>query len=349
MRSVPRLWLAWAVAVVPLIATAAAAQDPDRAKLAITDPAHADADFAFQGEYVGPVFAGGTRWSHQHAGLQVVALGDGAFQAALYRGGLPGWGWDRSSRIELTGTRRRGVLDLLGDGAIITVRPPTGPPLRKGGEGGSASILSGGRPLLGTLHKVRRTSPTLGAPPPPGAVVLFGGTSLEKLDSGRISPEGWLMENANRKDIFFEHPYRDFFLHLEFRLSYMPYARGQGRSNSGVYIQSRYEVQILDSFGLQGKENECGGLYRLRSPEINMCLPPLSWQTYDIEFTAARFDAAGRKSRDARITVLHNGVPIHTDFAIPNKTGAGQTEGPKALRTKLQHHGDPIRFRNIWL
>ena len=108
-------------------------------------------------------------------------------------------------------------------------------------------------------------------------------------------------------------------------------------------------MQILDSFGLAGKNNECGGLYHYVEPATNMCLPPLSWQTYDIDLTAAAFDTAGKKTRNARLTVRHNGVLVHDDVEIARKTGAGKPEGALALPTKLQNHGNPVRFRNIWL
>jgi hypothetical protein len=80
-----------------------------------------------------------------------------------------------------------------------------------------------------------------------------------------------------------------------------------------------------------------------------MSYPPLSWQTYDIDFTAARFDSDGKKTSNARITVRHNGVVIHNNVEIPNKTGAGQKEGAQPLPTLLQNHGNPVRFRNIWI
>ena len=128
----------------------------------------------------------------------------------------------------------------------------------------------------------------------PGPIVLFDGTRPTHFIDGRMTPDGLLMEGATSKQKF-----RDFTLHLEFRLPFMPTARGQGRANSGVYLQDRYEVQVLDSFGLKGENNECGGIYEIAKPAVNMCYPPLSWQTYDIDFTAAEFND-GKKTADAR-------------------------------------------------
>ena len=160
-----------------------------------------------------------------------------------------------------------------------------------------------------------------------------------------MTDEGLLMEGAETKE-----PVGAFQLHLEFCLPFMPYARGQGRANSGVYIQRRYEVQILDSFGLEGAANECGGLYRQTPPDLNMCLPPLAWQTYDIDYTAARFDSAGAKTANARITVKHNGVVVQDNVELPRATRAAPVkEGPETGPIYLQDHGNPVRFRNIWV
>ncbi len=128
----------------------------------------------------------------------------------------------------------------------------------------------------------------------------------------------------------------------------MPYARGQGRGNSGMYIQGRYECQILDSFGLEGKNNECGGIYSISEPIVNMALPPLSWQTYDVEFTAARYTAAGDKIKNARVTIHHNGVVIHKDLELPNGTPGKYPEGPGNGPLYLQGHGNPVVFKNVW-
>jgi hypothetical protein len=115
-------------------------------------------------------------------------------------------------------------------------------------------------------------------------------------------------------------------------------------------MQGRYEVQILDSFGLSGEHNECGGIYSVKKPDVNMCLPPLSWQTYDIDFTAAKFDAAGKKLANARMTVKHNGTLIHKDVEVPKRTTASPlAEGRENGPIYIQNHGNPLRYRNIWV
>jgi len=132
----------------------------------------------------------------------------------------------------------------------------------------------------------------------------------------------------------------------------MPAARGQGRGNSGIYIQQRYELQILDSFGLEPKNNECGSIYTFKAPDRNVCKQPGEWQTYDILFHAARYAGEGenaKKIQNARITVFQNGVLIHDDVEVPRKTGAGQPEGPKSAPILLQDHGNAVSFRDVWI
>ena len=144
--------------------------------------------------------------------------------------------------------------------------------------------------------------------------------------------------------------FKDHQIHLEFRLPLMPDKRGQARANSGIYIQGRYEIQILDSYGLEGRDNECGGIYKVAAPRVNMCAPPLTWQTYDILFHAPRFDAAGDKTEDARLSVAHNGVLIHEDLALPAPTPGGvggEVSEPGGLY--IQDHGNPVWFHNIWV
>ena len=306
------------------------AAPPNARKYAITDIAKVDDDFAYQGEYVGRLYE--PRYGHVYVGLQVIARGDGNFDAVLYEGGLPGAGWNMEKKTDLSGILHEGTLKLEGEGrSVIT-------------DGLSATVYDGTGSRLGYMQEIHRVSPTVGKSPPRGAIVLFDGESTENLEGAHVTEDGLLDVGVTTK-----MPVHDFRLHLEFRTPYMPYATGQARANSGVYIQRRYEVQILDSFGLEGLHNECGGLYRQQPPDVNMCLPPLTWQTYDIWFTATKWDDEGNKVANARLTVRHNGVPIHSDREIKNKTGAGKPEGPDPLPILLQNHGNPVHFRNFWI
>jgi len=107
-------------------------------------------------------------------------------------------------------------------------------------------------------------------------------------------------------------------------------------------------LQVLDSFGLEGKDNECGGIYSISQPDVNMCFPPLAWQTYDIDFTAARY-TNGEKTSNARVTIRHNGVLIHDDRELAHGTPGRNGEGPDLDSLFLQNHGNPVVFRNIWV
>ena len=142
----------------------------------------------------------------------------------------------------------------------------------------------------------------------------------------------------------------DCMIHVEFKTPYMPEARGQGRGNSGIYVQGRYEVQMLDSFGLAGADNECGGIYKISKPKENMCYPPLTWQTYDIDFTAAKYDGDGKVTANPKMTVHHNGVVIHKDLELPKHTTAAPMKaGPEDGPIYLQNHGNPVHYRNVWV
>jgi hypothetical protein len=194
-------------------------------------------------------------------------------------------------------------------------------------------------------------------PPPEGAVVLFDGKSLDGWvkRGGRERPEwkvlpGGVMQ-VHGGDIHTRDKFDGSFkLHVEFRMPYVPNEKGQGRGNSGVYVQGRYEIQVLDSYGLESKEGDCGAIYGIAAPRVNACKAPTVWQSYDIEFTAPQCQD-GKKKAPGRMTVYHNGVKIHDDVALTkDNTTAGMggdpcTPGP----IMLQDHGHPVHYRNIWL
>lgn len=316
------------VALILATTNAFAADAPSPA----TDPSQADPDFRFVGEYVGTVTVlEGNVWRTVPIGLQVVALGDGRFAATEYLNGLPGAGWNRRDRAVLPGHREGDVVridavpaDIVLDGVVGLVGTP------------------GVTPAVGIVRRINRASPTLGMRPPREATVLFRGQA-NGLKNATISDDGLLTQGAETAE-----PYSDFTMHVEYRVPYMPVSKDQGRGNSGVYLQRRYEVQILDSFGQEPAFNSAGSIYRTRPADVNMAFPPLAWQTYDIRFHPARFEN-GVKVANARVTVWHNGVKIHDNYEIPNKTGAGKPEGHEPLPILLQDHKNPVRFRNVWI
>jgi hypothetical protein len=350
-----------AIPAILAIAPAGPAEEPkDKKKKEVwTDPADPTipVDFKFQGEYAGSL-KDGSKFA-----AQVIALGDGKFQAVLLPGGLPGAGWDGKHKILMDGklddgrvvfsptTGKRRYLAQKPEAFSATSKfPPEG---QKDCTGTISDEKLTGKTDDGaefTLTKGVRKSPTLGAKPPEGALVLLDGQNTDEWTGGRLDKTTGLL-NTDGHDIHSKRKFNNYTAHVEFLLPYRPAARGQGRGNSGFYQVNRYEVQILDSFGLDGKNNECGGVYSQVAPKVNMCLPPLVWQTYDVDFTNAVLDESGKKKvKDARITLKHNGVLIHDNAEIKHNTEdpSKKEEGtPGALR--LQGHGNPLQFRNIWI
>jgi hypothetical protein len=186
---------------------------------------------------------------------------------------------------------------------------------------------------------------------PEGATVLDAAQFVHEDGKASTWPVADGVLEVGKGSIMTKEKYADFQLHVEFNLAESPEAaKGQGRSNSGVYIQRRYEVQILDSMTDDPpKNNGCASIYTRKAPDKNVGKKPGEWQTYDITFRAARFDGAGKKTESARITVVWNGVKVHDDYEIPDKTGAGKPEGPEPGPILLQDHGAKVKFRNLWI
>jgi len=314
----------------------------------------------FMGDWQGSVTLNGQR---QPAAVYMIPLGDGRYEARfvadfawrgpyLYRlrGVIRGEQFQFLDDIPFDVSRVAGTTD---QGVVLDASLWSGQFSSRSVEG----TVSGRRKGRFDLTQSERLSPTLGQRPPAGAVVLFDGPNLDAWQAQeRGKPVNWkrvaggALEVAGGGNIVSKEKFGAHQLHLEFRLPYMPRDFGQARGNSGVYLQSRYEVQVLDSYGLEGADNECGGIYQVARPQVNMCAPPLQWQTYDITFHAAKLDASGRKVTNARITVVHNGVVIHDDLELPKVTGGAvnEQEGQPA-GLMLQDHGNPVHFRNIWV
>jgi hypothetical protein len=191
--------------------------------------------------------------------------------------------------------------------------------------------------------------------PPKGAVILFAGKALDAWEGrgGKARPDWKLLAGvmeARGGDLVTKRSFTGRFrLHVEFRVPHKPQARGQARGNSGVFVQGRYEIQILDSYGFAADRSSCGSVYGQIAPSANVCKAPLTWQSFDVEFTAPVYKD-NKKVKAARLSVLHNGVKIHDDVALSRPTAGGLPgdewqPGP----ILLQDHGDPVQFRNVWL
>ncbi|TWU55590.1 family 16 glycoside hydrolase [Rubripirellula reticaptiva] len=268
--------------------------------------------FDFIGEYV-----------KDGQAVQVTPSGD-KFYLSIYQGGLPGSGWDHS-------------------------------PIAHQWENldGMATRLQG-------WNKIDRSETVVGKKPSEDATVLFDGSNVDAWNNGKIE-NGVLKAGAVTKQ-----KYRDFTLYLEFQIPLKPQPpiSHPHRGNSGVFAVGAYEVQISDTFGLDHDPQAwegidmlkpvntwSGSIYGIRSADQNMCLPPLTWQSMEIDFRAARFKD-GVKTADAVISVIHNGVKVHDHVSLPEGTGGGPS-GPRDEVAEgpiyLQNHGNPNRFRNIWI
>lgn len=248
--------------------------------------------------------------------VQANLLKDGQFLVATYPEGLPGKGWNKN------------------DGLKSELLP--------------AEEL---KTRLATYTKTVRTSPTLGEKAPDNAILKFP-DDLTNIKDGIMHAGGQTQKELG-----------SFKMHLEFFMPLKPERNlsSQDRGNSGIYIFNNYEIQIMDAFALdyENPENNanqidslntqwCGCIYKMKRADINMTFPPLTWQSYDIEFIAPVFEGQ-TKVKNARLTVFHNGVKTHDDFELKSGTGNGAKK-PQLAKGPVyfQNHGNPVMFRNVW-
>ena len=329
MKPIP--CIAVCILVACLAAAAPAADRPDRR----ADKPHD----GIMGEYVGQWRPAGGQAAEAMA--RVIGEGDGKYRVRLFTSHA--WA---SKFGELTGTA---------DGKQVALEGQLAGADAKGTlKGGETLVVEGEKgEFEGKFHE--RQSPTLGAKLPARAVVLlpfeegkkpslfaWQNQKWQPLDDGSVLVSGG--NNVSKQE------FGSVWLHVEFRCPYQPKARGQGRGNSGVYLHGKYEVQVLDSFGLEGKGNEAGGIYGVSAPKVNPALPPTRWQTYDIVFHAPEVAEDGKVTKPPVFdSVKFNGVLVQENAEVKKTTTAGMAgkireTGP----LMLQDHGNAVRYRNIW-
>jgi hypothetical protein len=190
--------------------------------------------------------------------------------------------------------------------------------------------------------------------PPSDAVALFDGTSMSKWVGG----DAWEVKDgyaiSRKTSIKTKDSFGDCQLHIEFATPAEVKGTGQGRGNSGVFMMDRYEIQVLDSFDNKTYfDGQCGAVYKQTPPMVNACRKPGEWQAYDILWEAPRFNAFGTLDRPAYVTVLHNGVVVQNHTEVFGTTGYDHPpkieKHPARGPIQLQFHGNPVRFRNIWV
>lgn len=303
---------------------------------------------AFQGEYAGEYKAMGQAATPVTA--QLVAEGSGQYRLravlTTHLGTLEGleaiFGLELPVTASVDGLR----VDAVSNGINWV----------GGGQGGALQL--GAKGIYGgalELKRVQEVSPTLGAQPPAGATVLLPFKYGEKPNLAAWTNQNWkTLPDGSMQVARGGNRTRDSFgsirLHLEFLLPLEAAARGQHRGNSGVYLLDRYEIQVLDSFGLIPQAGDVGALYSIKAPDLAAALPPLAWQTYDMEFRAPELDKAGKQiERKPRLTVRLNGKVLHDHFEIPTVTGGAAPGLAATGALRLQDHSHAVRYRNIWV
>jgi hypothetical protein len=291
-----------------------------------------------QGVYLGTFTPAGGAAAKIEA--DVIAEGDDMYRAVLLLKGMDA----KAPRTELTGKAEGGKAALAGKAGDVEWKGAI--------DGGKLTAESKDGKVEAQFTE--KKPPTLGAKPPEGAIVLL------PFEEGKApAMDEWTNPNwkpcedgsvlAYKGDNKTKKSFGDMKLHIEIRTPYMPKARGQGRGNSGVYLQDRYEVQVLDSFGLAPQNNDMAAVYSIEAPSQYAALPPGQWQTYDIEYRAPKLDADGKKTQNANVTIVWNGVKVIDHFDIPKTTGGAAPGEVKEGPIRLQDHGNPVRFRNAWV
>jgi hypothetical protein len=221
--------------------------------------------------------------------------------------------------------------------------------------------------LLRPANEAPKKEPTVITPgakpgdPPSDATILFDGKNLSAWKSLRdgsdakwLVQDGYIQVQPRTGDIVTKEQWGDCQLHIEFATPAEVKGDSQGRGNSGVFLMGRYEVQVLDSYQNPTYfHGQAGSVYKQHAPLVNVSRKPGEWQTYDIIFSAPVFDEIGNVSKRARVTVLHNGVLVQNNVEIYGETWHDRSpayipHGPTGP-IKLQDHGNPMRFRNIWI
>lgn len=202
-------------------------------------------------------------------------------------------------------------------------------------------------------------TPGEGTAPPSDAIILFDGTSLDNWESTKGGEAGWEVSDGvmtmvkGAGGIRSKVVYGDCQLHIEWRTPAEVKGKGQGRGNSGVFLQGIYEVQVLDSYENRTYSNgQAASIYKQSMPLVNACKPPGEWQTYDIIYKAPIFDEEGKLATPAYITVIQNGILVQNHYQIKGDTpyiGLPKYEAHGEGPLMLQDHGNPLSFRNIWL
>jgi hypothetical protein len=313
-----------------------------------------------QGEYFGILSNGDT------LGAWVVARGNNSYSVSLLPGGLvkipgqPGGNWAGVTRY--TG---QGTWNPTSNAYVVTTVSGYATASITGSD--YQRVLNGTTPggITFALNRVVRKSPTLGLKPraswsshPSLDTVSTWYDSAAAASAPSVELGKWANNGANPTRSYGGYLYRGVktraahgagLLHIEVMSAFMPTATGQNRGNSGVYLHGKYEAQVLDSFGLNGANDELGGIYKVSAPKINAALPPMTFQTYDIYFTPRASGANGSTAGAAVMTVYLNGVLVQDSVPVPITTEAGETGSQlQASVLALQNHGNEVVFNNIW-